>query len=208
MTTEQKTISNHGRNQKGTHEDIFGTDAANLPTYAQPDFLFNTRLNEDGCTISFVMNTFEKVFFHYLDTPEFKGFAQCNGCNDCSLCEAGIKLDHRILTPVYNFIEGRMEVLAIPPATKPTSLAPQLKPLFNKGALMINITKHGYQYEVTSSDIVEGLGIDGDKVLAFKNAYNNNEFSLADIYEIKSNEELEEISQIKTRLFLKRGRAA
>ncbi|EPE5850534.1 hypothetical protein ACSKAH_002963 [Vibrio vulnificus] len=207
MTNQLNTTNTHGRNQKGTHEDMFGA-AANHPSYKQPDFLHSTRLNEDGCTVAFVMDTFEKVFFHYLDTPGMKGFVQCNGSDNCSLCEAGIKLDHRILTPTYNFLEGRMEVLAIPPSMKPTALAPQLQTLFGKGGLMISITKNGYQYEVNSGEIMDGMGIDGDKVLAFKNAYDHNEFSLADIYQIKANEELEEIPQIKARLLLKRGRAA
>ena len=206
MTNELNTTNTHGRNQKGSFEDIFGTSSANQPMNNKRQFLHSTRIDEEGCAISPVMNVFEKSFFHYVGATEAKGYIQCNG-EGCVLCEANIKLDHRILTPVYNFLDERMEVLAIPSAQKPTSLLPQLQPLLSKGGLMINITKNGYQYEVNSGDIPLGVGIDQDKAIAFKEAYDNNEFSLADIYQIKSNEELECIPQIEKRLMLKRGRA-
>ncbi|MEZ8367171.1 hypothetical protein AB6C96_18560 [Vibrio cyclitrophicus] len=207
MTTEQKTISNHGRNRSGTFDDIFGGNTANQPIFTKPEALYRSRLDDNGSALSFVMNVFEKSYFHYIDTPEEKGYIQCNGEN-CTLCEAQIKLDHHILTPAYNFIEERMEILAIPPTLKPTSLAPQLKPLLNKGGLLVNIVKKGYHYEVTSSDIPAGIVIDKDKVMEFKEAYDSRKFALSDIYQIRTNEELETIPQIATRLILKRGRVA
>ncbi|MDF5409658.1 hypothetical protein [Vibrio parahaemolyticus] len=207
MTNELNTTNTHGRNQKGSFEDIFGDLPANEPAYVKPEYLHSTRLDEDGSVIAPVLDAYEKVHFHYIDTPELKGYIQCNG-DGCVLCEANMKADQRLLMAIYNLLSERMEVLAIPPAVKPTSLLPQLKPLLNKGGHLISITKNGYQYEVTSNEIPNGVVIDQNKVLSFKNAYENNEFSLADIYQIKSNEELECIPQIEKRLMLKRGRAA
>lgn len=207
MTNKLNTTNTHGRNQKGSFEDIFGDLPANEPVYVKPEYLHSTRLDEDGCVISPVLNAYEKVHLHYIDTPESKGYIQCNG-DGCVLCEANMKADQRLLMAIYNLLSDRMEVLAIPLAVKPTSLLPQLKPLLNKGGHLISITKNGYQYEVTSNEIPNGVVIDQNKVLSFKNAYENNEFSLADIYQIKSNEELECIPQIEKRLMLKRGRAA
>ncbi|MEZ8844285.1 hypothetical protein AB6E06_21945 [Vibrio splendidus] len=73
---------------------------------------------------------------------------------------------------------------------------------------MVNIVKKGYHYEVTSSDIPAGIVIDKDKVMEFKEAYDSRKFALSDIYQIRTNEELETIPQIATRLILKRGRVA
>ncbi|NLS13612.1 hypothetical protein HGP28_11985 [Vibrio sp. SM6] len=201
MNTTQNT---HSDEEYSLEDMMAGAVPAETPTTSRPTMLFSLRLSEEPTVISFVSNSFVKSAFHYLETPDLKGYFKCNG-NGCVLCEAEIKRDYRFLTPVYNLFEQRMEVLAIPTANKPTSLLPLLKPLFGQAGLAISITKNGYQYSVSSKQLPTGLALDQDTIESFQQGLDTKSFALSDIYQTATNEEFEALPNIKTRLAFKRA---
>lgn len=201
MNTTQNT---HGDTEYSLEDMMAGAVPVDTSSVNSPTMLFSTRLSEEPTVISFVSNSFIKSAFHYLDAPDLKGYFKCNG-NGCVLCEAEIKRDYRFLTPVYNLFDQRMEVLAIPTANKPTSLLPLLKPLFGQVGLAISIAKNGYQYSASSKQLPTGLTLDQDTIESFQQGLNSKSFALSDIYQTVTNDELEELPNIKARLAFKRA---
>ena len=191
----------HGHNQMVDLTEQYSPGVTNEASYHGVPKLHRVRLSETPAVIALITGSAEAAHFHYLDTPSLRGYVSCNG-EGCELCLAGFKRDVRLLLPVFNVIEQRVDILPISKAERPTSLLPQLKPLLNSSGQLISIRQTGVTFQVSAKPMPKGVTLDKKAIDNFKAKHEQGEIRFSDIYLMVDNEELASIPQVKTRLLI------
>lgn len=176
-------------------------------TPCTPTKLTEIRLDaNDKILIPFTTSIVE-IDLHYVDFEAIRGFLHCNGV-DCLLCRVGRRIDKRDLLPVYDAVDKRVGVLAIPPSVRPGALRPQLSPVLRqlKGEtrplVIINRPDRG-RFVVRTQPLPAGIDDGAAEIARFLEDFTQGNVDLTAAFPQMLNEELREIPEIDIALQLR-----
>jgi len=143
------------------------------------------------------------IAVHYLD-GDANRYYQCGGIG-CLLCRAGRKLEKHGLMPVWVPCLSAVAILPMKMTLRPGALIPQMKRVLDSGVPSIAfIQKTGWgKFEVTSRPLTPTDNSGAVKIEKFKADREAGKFSVADLYEKLSDEQILAIPQIELMLRLK-----
>lgn len=137
------------------------------------------------------------VKLHYSDLKEIPGWIQCNG-DPCVLCQAGRKVEERVLLPVYLPASKAIGVLPISPSSRPGSLRPPVMAALRseqKVALIISKPDR-MSFRVQAVDLKPHMD-DGAKVVkAFLKRWEADQIDLTAVYAKVDNADLAELPSL------------
>lgn len=109
---------------------------------------------------------------HYLKSADYSGYVHCcgKGCPACSYGDRGIKLDHKIFIPLYNFNKDKIEFWDRSTFFEQVLQKSVFGPYPNPSEIVFTITRHGEagsrdtKYEITPT--ARNTSVPYEKILA------------------------------------------
>lgn len=151
-----------------------------------------------------------RIWVHYCEELEIKGYVACAGASGCLLCKAGRAADERLLLPVFGPISGRVGVLMISASMRPKALLPQI--LFHvkkaedaggRAVLFIKRLSDNSSFLVEGRPLEEGEDDGAAAVKRFRDDFSAGRVDLKSVVQHLSGDQLKAVAPIARRLALK-----
>jgi hypothetical protein len=152
----------------------------------------------------------QPIILHYCSQPEIRGYVTCSGTS-CCLCNAGFKVDERVLLPVYAPLARRVGVLLVSTQMRPHSLLPQLiqhvrdAEQRQERVVLFVSRDDNFRYAVTAGAVGDGDEDGAAVIKQFQADLAEGKVDLSSVVQHLSEEQLRTVPEIQRRLELKGG---
>jgi len=146
----------------------------------------------------------ERVRLHYLADGGITGYAQCTG-EDCPLCQAGVKLEERVLLPVFDMMARQVRILSMSKSSTPGALYPQILTVVEQDrpvALLVNKPDR-MTFRVATRDLGPGVYDGANEVKQFLQQWEAGAIDITSVYPRYDRRVLADLPAVAAMLSLK-----